>query len=434
MESSIRRQKLKEIQENQSYLVMTGVPLSYKGDTKRVNVYKIPLEYLIYNKYNGRIGSEVKSYERQYRPLNAENETDKKYIEKLLFDSSSDRNKSTMKSLIDIKQQRHGIVTEDGVIIDGNRRAMLLNKIVSEQKNGNIPNSFENIQHCTYFLAIILPDKAEERDIQQLEATYQMGEDSKVDYNAIQKYLKCADLKRVGFENNKIAEFMGEKPQQIDKYFSILKLMEDYLESYGYQGIYTRLEKTEGPFVDLEGYIDSYKKESANAKTDWAFDESDISDLKAVCFDYIRARYEGKEFRDIGKTGRKGYASIFTSKEIWESFLQEHIDKVPIDSKTTDELRAEHEGEDFSILFKARDTDWANQATNVLVGNLKKHYNRLENKREASDPIRLLEKALDILDTVDTTQESFYKNEAVEQCVKQINKISWEMKKLLDKR
>ena len=55
---------------------------------------------------------------------------------------------------------------------------------------------------------------------------------------------------------------------------------------------------------------------------DWACTESDISDLKMVSFDYIRARYEGKEFRDIGKTGKEG--SIFFYKDIWNNFLEEH--------------------------------------------------------------------------------------------------------------
>ena len=44
---------------------------------------------------------------------------------------------------------------------------------------------------------------------------------------------------------------MSEDESQIKKWIKILDLMEDYLKEYDYDGIYTRLEKTEGPFVDL---------------------------------------------------------------------------------------------------------------------------------------------------------------------------------------
>ena len=48
-------------------------------------------------------------------------------------------------------------------------------------------------------------------DIQQLETIYQMGEDEKLDYNPIEKYLKCKELQRLGFTNKEISEFMSEK-------------------------------------------------------------------------------------------------------------------------------------------------------------------------------------------------------------------------------
>ncbi|MDA6854677.1 hypothetical protein OSL50_26375, partial [Escherichia coli] len=59
---------------------------------------------------------------------NAELDGDKAIIEKFLYDSKVDRNKTTMESLLKNGQQRYGIVTSDGTIVDGNRRAMLLYK------------------------------------------------------------------------------------------------------------------------------------------------------------------------------------------------------------------------------------------------------------------------------------------------------------------
>lgn len=430
MDSATRKTKLEELKSNQLNQAMTGIPLRYKGTTRTEIVWRIPLDYLIYNKYNGRIGTDVLSYEKQNGELNAEIDSDCKLIEKFLYESKKDRNKITMDSLLKIGQQRYGIVTSDGIIVDGNRRAMLLNKLYHE--HAILGYSYSQVEKCKFFLAIILPDDAEEKDIQQLETIYQMGEDDKLDYNPIEKYLKCKELKRLGFTEKQIAEFMSEKETQIKEWLVILQLMEDYLKEYGYDGIYTRLEKTEGPFVDLANYLDSYIKRGANVRNvDWPYTNSDISDLKLVCFDYIRARYEGKEFRDIAKTGKDG--SIFFFKNLWEDFLKQHQDKTPTDEETVDELRKRCPNEDLSLLLKQRDNTWIEQAKGQLKGNLNRFSRRLEDKRDANKPSELIERALSALKSVDCNQDSFFEDSHIKEMIKEISSITWEMKKKLEK-
>ena len=430
MDAATRKRKLEELKATESNVVMTGIPLRYKGDSLTVKVYKIPLDFLVYNKYNGRIGTEVLSYEQQNGELNAENERDKKIIEKFLYDSKVDRNEKTLKSLQQDKQQRYGIVTADGTIIDGNRRAMLLNKLFHERERYSY--TYAQVEHCKYFLAIILPDDAEEKDIQQLETIYQMGQDDKLDYNPIEKYLKCKQLKKLGFTEDNIAEFMGEKTAKIKEWLSVLQLMEEFLCEYGYDGIYTRLDKTEGPFVDLNGYLLSYDKGGANVRTvDWQYNESDLSDLKRVCFDYIRARYEGKEFREIAKTGRDG--SIFFHKDLWDEFLENHQNDIPGDRQTVEECRQENPNEDLSMLLKRRDNDWIESAKGKLKGNLQRYSRKLDDKRDSNKPAELIERALGALKAVDFEQESFLTDENIKVMIKEINTISWQMKKILER-
>ena len=431
MDAITRKAKLDELKGNQLNIAMTGIPLRYKGTTRTEIVYRIPLDYLVYNKYNGRIGSDVLSYEKQNGVLNAELDDDKAIIEKFLYESKIDRNKITMDSLLKNGQQRYGIVTSDGTIVDGNRRAMLLNRLF--HKREELGYSYEEVEKCKYFLAIILPDDAEEKDIQQLETIYQMGEDDKLDYNPIEKYLKCKELKRLGFSEEDIAGFMSEKPSQVKEWLSILNLMEDYLKEYDYEGIYTRLEKTEGPFVDLENYLDSYKKRGANVRNaDWTYTDSDISDLKLVCFDYIRARYEGKEFRDIAKTGKDG--SIFFYKDLWDAFLQQHQENTPTDTQTVEELRKDYPAENLSTLLRKRDKDWADNAIGQLTGNLKRFSQKLSDKRASNKPSELIERALSALQAVDCEQDSFVNDPHIEEMVREISKLTWEMKKMLERR
>ena len=183
MDSILRAQKLAEI-KNSDKPFMTGIRIPFEGETHIFDAHKIPLKYLIYNKYNGRIGSLVKSYEKQNRPLNPEMPEDIKRIEQFLLASNKDRNESTELSLVKEGQKQYGIVTYNGIIIDGNRRAILLNKIYQEREKW--PK--HNIDHCEYFIAVILDAGANPKEISKLETEYQMGEDKKLDYNAIEKY------------------------------------------------------------------------------------------------------------------------------------------------------------------------------------------------------------------------------------------------------
>lgn len=177
----------------------------------------------------------------------------------------------------------------------------------------------------------------------------------------------------------------------------------------------------------------SHSNKSGNVRNvDWNYTDSDISDLKLVCFDYIRARYEGKEFRDIAKTGKEG--SIFFFKNLWSDFLKQHQDNTPTDEETVDELRQRCPGEDLSLLLKQRDNEWVNQAKGYLKGNLNRFSRRLEDKRDANKPADLIERALSALRAVDCNQDSFTDDPHIEEMVKEINKITWEMKKKLERR
>lgn len=83
MNATERKAKLKEFTDHPEKACRTGIPITYHGSIITLDAYEIPLEYLVYNPYNGRIGSVVKSYERQNHQLNPEDPGDKRIIELL---------------------------------------------------------------------------------------------------------------------------------------------------------------------------------------------------------------------------------------------------------------------------------------------------------------------------------------------------------------
>lgn len=393
----------------------------YKGEKKLLPVFEIPLEFLVYNKYNGRILSMVKSYEQQFHSLIVENKADKKTIEKFLWESKIVRNKITMQDLIDFGQKKIGIVTRDGIIIDGNRRASLLNKISEEKNTGP-----------AYFKAIILDDTLDDnpKEIMHLETKYQMGEDDKLDYNPIEKYLKCKDLTTIEFGTAEIANMMGEKEPRINEWLAIMRLMDDYLDSLGYNGIYTRLEKLEGQFVDLNRFLKRY--DNGSKLVDWPYKESDISDLKAICFDYMRARYEGKEFRAIAALSKK--ESFFCKQKVWEKFRDNHFKTIdPINNKeySIDELREKEPHKNLSTILKIRDDDWKSNSAATLTGNLEKARRRLQDFNEENAPLILLRRAKDTLNSINTDVEPFYNDATVLLLIKEISSLTQAYQKII---
>jgi hypothetical protein len=271
------------------------------------------------------------------------------------------------------------------------------------------------------------------QEIMRLETTYQMGEDEKLDYNPIEKYLKCKDLVEIGFSPGNIADMMGENESQINEWLSIMKLMDNYLNDLGYEGIYTRLDKREGQFVDLNKYLKKY--DAGTSMVDWAYKKSDISDLKAICFDYIRAQYEGKEFRAIALPSKKD--SFFCKEKVWRKFKEEHfrvIDPINDNELSVDELREREPEGDLSEVLKVRDEDWTRSTQGLLKGNLNKSQRLLEDVNEENSPMVLLRRAKDTLTSINTDLEAFYGDENVLKIIKEINTISWDFQQIIKKK
>jgi hypothetical protein len=410
----IRDDRIRMLEEVKKGTPYTQEDIVYKQEKRLRPVYRIPTRYLIYNKYNGRILSPVKSFERQFRILNPEHDEDKRVIEEFLWQSKPDRNQATLEDLKEWGQKRVGIVTRDGIVIDGNRRCSLLNKLGEE-----------------YFNAVILDDTMDNnvQEIVELETTYQMGEDEKLDYNPIEKYLKCKDLVELGFKVEKIGKMMRQPESQIEEWLNIMDLMDDYLDELGYTGIYTRLEKREGQFVDLTRYLKRY--ENGATVVDWPYTESDITDLKLICFDYIRAQYEGKEFRAIGQPNKKG-ESFFCKQKVWGKFREEHfntIEAINDEESPVDELRAREPDGDLSKILRVRDQDWTLRSGKFLQSNLSRSQRDIEDIVAANEPKVLLRRAKDTLGSINPNVDAFRKDREVARLVEEVGKVLSQLQK-----
>jgi len=376
-----------------------------------MEVYEIPLTHLIYNQYNGRILSRTKTLETQGVIINPETPEGKLKIEQLLWDSKVDKNRKTKNDLEKYGQQEPGIVTLDGVIVDGNRRAMLLDNLGK-----------------SHFRAVILDVRIDEdrKEIERLETTYQMGADEKQDYNPIEKYLKVSEMRELGFEYDEIGECMDESSNRIEDIYSVYKTMMSYLDHLGYTGIYTALDGREDHLISVNKWEKRF--EGGQSQTGFlGYDNIDVQDMTMIAFDYVRAKKEGKEFRLIAE-GNRGN-SFFSNKEVWEPFRDKHFENITPISEGEEPINPTSEYIEKEV--ESRDAEWTNRVDAHMKEKWGLAVERLGLLQDRNQPAKLLDRARNALSSIDL--DNPHLNPSMMDVVTEINRKSYEIKKVLRK-
>ena len=306
-------------------------------------VYRIPLDYLIYNPHNKRFATRSKTLEKKIGQLDSTNPDHIKHIERFLWDYNKSRNEATVQSLIADTQLKPGIVSCDGMILSGNRRFMLLNHI-----RDNIEGRYKGVDlnQVEHFEAAILSKPLDNRaGILTLESSFQYGEDEKLEYASIEKYLAIHEQHEVGLSLSEIyRNFQGiaKNEKQIQDWLDVFKLMEEYIEYIGHKGIYTDLyhdnDSREEHFITLHGWLRNLRNRRSKTTSEmWDYGNRDITDFKLFCFDFIR-RYVPVHtvFRDLFK--------YFQNKDLWSQIYpryKESVDKANDKLETFDEFRGQ---------------------------------------------------------------------------------------------
>lgn len=410
MNKETRIKKIQEvIDRNKGNRDLLKQEIMWEDQLVSNTVYKIPLEYLVYNKFNGRILSRTKSLEKQKHSIDVETDEGKAKIEQLLWDSKEDRNKKTLTSISKFGQQRVGIITKDGIIIDGNRRAMLLNRIPK----------------FDYFKAIILPVTLEENpiEIEKLETTYQMGEDEKLGYNPVEKYLKAKTIldklkPTIGEDEavKRISDWMGEKPSTVREYLGVMETMDEYLQTLEYDGIYTQLDGREDQFITLTTWINNYY-DTESKKAGWAYSNLDVDELKAIAFDYIRVRYEGKEFRLLAHGLKENH--FFGDRDIWSSFSENHFES----TGELEEIEINYDSPNLKHHLDDRDSKFIELVKNTFQENVRKHNQKIQYNRAADKPGKGVQNSIDSFDSINKGHKNFSDQEVQDLVEKLGNKV-----------
>jgi hypothetical protein len=216
-----------------------------------------------------------------------------------------------------------------------------------------------------------------------------MGEDEKLSYNANEKYLKTKNLYKQGVAIGRIAEWMGETETTVKEYLSIMNNMNEYLDVVGYEGMYTQLDGREDLFISLTKWTENFYGESSGKAFD-GYANDDVDDLKLISFDFIRDKYEGKSFRQLGSGLQESH--LFGKKEIWKNFSDNHFNKIEPIKDSEDKIN--FDSLDLTSSLNDRDNKFSNAAREILDDGFKDALSELYNIRHVGEPDKLIKNAV----------------------------------------
>ena len=377
--------------------------LTIDGRTQAYTVYKIKLSNLFYNDQNDRIATWISKYKADHNgeapdPSNRNSYND--IIEQFIVESNPDAINKTQNNIELVDQREPGVVLNDGRIIDGNRRFTCLRRL--SKKNERFGD----------FEAVILDPKLETNPkvIKMLELSIQHGEESKVDYNPIDRlvgvYNDIINTKLISVEE--YARSTNEDVKLVNHRVEVAKLMVEFLEFINAPEQFY-IARDLGVAATLEELPNLLKK----CKTD---DEKD--DLKNVVFTNILMHPPG-EMRGFQRN-----IKTVISSDYKEEFLDKQME---IAQKVVDTLPPVGEVNTQKIREVIRNND---PVVQELEASMDQTLLKVKRNQTRNEPIRLAEKANEYLEGIDENILAKMSDSEIDRFVEQLTHIKNTLKKL----
>jgi len=273
-----------------------------KGKAERYPVYSFPLDDLSFNKANGRIKAEVVEKESELgRMLSHDDKVDQNIIRDILLSLRPDENIKIKEDLRKHGQMIPGIITCDGMVINGNRRKAILETLYDETKQ----------EKYGYLEAQVLPSAITRAELWLIEAGIQLSTPQQLDYSPINHLLKLREGINAGLDTGDMASrIYGVSEDQLKDDLTRLDLIDDYLQEFLQKvGKYYLVKQRNEHFIDLQKILSWARTPKGPSRRDWQWDENDINELKLVAFYFIRIPLPHLRIR--------GLRELFATKEAW---------------------------------------------------------------------------------------------------------------------
>jgi len=359
------------------------------GGRKRVlDYYSFPTDLLCYNANNGRLGIDRRQWEEDNgRALDGRLAGDATIIHEMLLNLDPDKTAVLTKDLHQKGQMEPGVITHDGVVINGNRRMAVLELLHRDEPSGK----------WKVLEAVRLPAEIGEQDLWKIEAGLQLSKDKVAEYHPVNELLKIKEgIDRRLSPEEVAAAMYAWKADEIKVALERLALIDRFLEFFGQPGNYGVI-KTFGLheyFIDIQKYVIGPRRHRGKLTG------RDKQQRLQYTFALIRA---GILMQSSGKRRRKGFTH-------WDI---RNLDKVFSDAHSKAAF-VEHLEET---------KDMRSVPEEAVVEDLRDAVEILRMREERDQPVRLIEKAINALESIDRESEHFY-DERVEQAIERLLELA----------
>ena len=363
-------------------------------------VWEVPTELLRFRKDNGRITSDVLSYEKDKGPLLEKSEEAQKILREFLEKKDPEKTNELTNSMLHSGQREPAIVTADGFLINGNRRKVALDRLYEEKKD----------ERFKWMKVVILPSIEDEggpptlKEIEQIENRYQLQSEGKAEYYNFDRALSIRRKINLGmtleeqlrddpnYTKLALKEFLNKVQQYEEEYLEPLNCIDRYLDQLRRPGLYYTISSG---ISDREGrwqaFLDYYKHvrrklDNDRKRVEMGIEEDEKGDIEEIAFKIIRKR----EFPDMPKVHKimRDLPKWLENKEAKKELCK----LLDIEFDLPEEECFDKDGNE--IDERKKDQIWSTRHQGRLINQVKKAKHLYENQRERETPLTLLEDAL----------------------------------------
>jgi hypothetical protein len=375
--------------------------LVLKGRTDLFPIYRFPTDLLLFNKQNGRIHSEVLAREAQEgRKLEPSEPNDQQVLKELLLAIRPDENDKISDDIQKNGQLEPGIVTCDGIVINGNRRKAILETLYESTSDARF--RFIEVQ--------VLPSSVTKSEVWLIEAGIQMSASQQLDYSPINNLLKYREGIDSGItEGEMAARIYGATEDRIREDLKRLDLIDEYLSLYLQKpGRYYLVADRSEHFINLQNILRWLRRPVGRVTKDWEHEESDIAELKLVAFQYIRDAFPHMRIRELRDLFciQSAWLELRLSAELPEDERPE-AEREPLpDSDEDDEEQPEEQPKtDTELADRQEEAAWRKKHNPALRRNFERAKEQQQIERDATQPLALARRALRNLEGIRADSE-----------------------------
>ncbi len=240
----------------------------FRNQKTQLKLVRIASDLLIYRTENFRTYIDQHSYiiregkSADFFLVGQENESIQQLQHEILVQLARKGRAESVVPVIEVlkteKQREPILITQRGVVVNGNRRLAAMRELLEEDSTANA--------EFTHVDCLVLPADVTPEEIVDIEARLQAKPETKLDYDWIGDCLLIQKLLDLGRTPAQVAERLNRKQTEIRNSLAALGEATVYLKDWANaEGDYTRVRESEQFFKDLPSLVQGKEEALADA-------------------------------------------------------------------------------------------------------------------------------------------------------------------------